>query len=156
EKAVAEDPNYAAAQAMLASAYQARSELDPSGPWLQKGDAAAETAIRLAPTMAEAQRAYAGAFRYSGKLKEALDAYLGAFELDPTNDRTAVAVGNAAGHLGRPDIALRWYDKAVRRESRPGLYAEFIGDAWTDLSEDARAESAFQTAITFRPDLSGA
>jgi serine/threonine protein kinase/tetratricopeptide (TPR) repeat protein len=156
EKAVEEDPNYGAAYAMLASGYQARSELDPSGPWLQKGKAAAESAIRLAPTMAEAQRANAGTFRYTGKLREALDAYLTAFELDQASDRAAVAVGNAVWHLGRPDLALRWYDKAVHRQSRPGIYAEFIGDAWSDLGEDARAEGAFRTAITFRPDLSGA
>jgi tetratricopeptide (TPR) repeat protein len=106
--------------------------------------------------MAEAQRANAGTFRYTGKLREALDAYLTAFELDQASDRAAVAVGNAVWHLGRPDLALRWYDKAVHRQSRPGIYAEFIGDAWSDLGEDARAEGAFRTAITFRPDLSGA
>lgn len=156
EKAIEVDPNYGAAYAMVASACQARSQLDPSGPWLQKGNAAAETAIRLAPTMAEAQRAYAGTFRYRGQLKEALDAYLSAYELDQTSDRAAATVGNAVWHLCRPDLALRWYEKAVRREPRPGIYAEYVGDAWSDLADDTRAEAPFHTAATFRPDLSGA
>jgi tetratricopeptide (TPR) repeat protein/tRNA A-37 threonylcarbamoyl transferase component Bud32 len=156
EKAVEEDPNYGAAYAMLASAYQARSELDPSGAWLEKGNAAAETAIRLAPTMPEAQRAQAGMFRYRGQLKQALDAYTSAYELDQTGDRAAVMVGRTLAQLGRPDLALRWYEKAVRREPRPGIYAEYIGDAWSDLADDTRAEAPFYTAATFRPDLSGA
>jgi len=156
EKAVEEDPNYGAAYAMLASAYQARSELDPSGPWLEKGNAAAETAIRLAPTMPEAQRAQAGMFRYRGQLKQALDAYTSAYELDQTSDRAAVMVGRTLAQLGRPDLALRWYDKAVHREPRPGIYSEYIGDALSDLGEDAQAEAAFHRAAEFRPDLSGA
>jgi tetratricopeptide (TPR) repeat protein/TolB-like protein/tRNA A-37 threonylcarbamoyl transferase component Bud32 len=156
EKAVEADPNYGAAYAMLASACQARSELDPAGPWLEKGNAAAEVAIRLAPRLAEAQRAYAGTFRYRGQLKEAFDAYLSAFELDQTSDRAAATVGNAVAPLGRPDLALRWYDKAVHREPRPGIYSEYIGDAWSELGEDARAKAAFRNAAEFRPDLSGA
>jgi tetratricopeptide (TPR) repeat protein len=106
--------------------------------------------------MAEAQRAHAGTLRYRGQLKEALDACLTAFELEQTSDRAAYAVGDAASHVGRPDLALRWYDKAVRRQARPGLYAEYIGDAWSELGEAAKAEGAFHTAATFRPDLSGA
>jgi tetratricopeptide (TPR) repeat protein/TolB-like protein len=156
EKAIEADKNYGAAYAALASACQAHSELDPFGPWLQKGNAAAEIAIRLVPTMAEAQRAYAGTLRYRGQLKEALDAYLTAFELDQISDRAAGAVGNAEWHLGRPDLALRWYEKAVRREPRPGIHAEYIGHAWIDLADDTRAEEPFHTAATFRPDLSGA
>ena len=156
EKAIEEDPNYAAAYAMLASACQSRSELDPSGPWLRKGNAAAEIAIRLAPALAEAQRAQAGILRYRGQLPEALDAYLSAYELDQSSDRAAATVGNVEGQLGRPHLALRWYDKAVRRESRPGIYSEYFGDAWSDLGEDVKAETAFRTAIVFRPDLAGA
>jgi serine/threonine protein kinase/tetratricopeptide (TPR) repeat protein len=156
EKAIEEDPSYAAAYAMLASACQSRSELDPSGPWLRKGNAAAEIAIRLAPTMAEAQRAQAGILRYRGQLREALDAYLTAYELDQSSDRATATIGNVQGQLGRPDLALRWYDKAVRRETRPGIYSEFFGDAWSDLTEDVLAEEAFQKAIIFRPDLAGA
>jgi serine/threonine protein kinase/tetratricopeptide (TPR) repeat protein len=156
EKAIEVDSNYGAAYAMLASACQAHWELDPSGSWLQKGNTAAETAIRLAPMMAEARRAYAGTFRYRGQLKEALNTYLSAYELDQTSDRAAATVGNAVADLGRPDLALRWYQKAVRRQARPGIYSEHIGDAWTDLGEDSRAETAFRTAGVFRPDLSDA
>jgi serine/threonine protein kinase/tetratricopeptide (TPR) repeat protein len=156
EKAIEADANYGAAYAMLASAYQARSELDPSGPWLEKANAAAETAIRLAPTMPEAQRAQAGMFRYRGQLKQALDAYISAYELDQTSDRAAVMVGRTLAQLGRPDLALRWYDKAVHREPRPGIYSEYIGDARSDLGEDTQAEAAFHRAAEFRPDLSGA
>jgi tetratricopeptide (TPR) repeat protein len=156
EKAIEEDPNYGAAYAMLASACQARSELDPSGPWLEKGNRAAENAIRLAPMLSEAQRASAGTFRYRGQFKQALEAYLSAFELDQTSDRAAATVGNAVADLGRPDLALKWYEKARRRQPRPGLYSEYIGDALSELGQVSGAESAFRNAIIFRPDLPGA
>ena len=104
EKAIEVDPNYGAAYAMLASACQAHWELDPTGPWLQKGNAAAKSAVRIVPTMAEAQRAQAGLLRYRGELKKALDAYLSAFELDQTSDRAAATVGNAAADLGRQTL----------------------------------------------------
>jgi serine/threonine protein kinase/tetratricopeptide (TPR) repeat protein len=156
QKAIEVDPDYGAAYAMLASTCQAHWELDPSGPWLQKGNVAAKYAVRLVPTMAEAQRAQAGLLRYRGQLKEALDAYLNAYELDQTSDRAAATVGNAEADLGRPDLALRWYDKAVRRQPRPGIYSEHIGDACTDLGEDRRAEAAYREASVFRPDLSDA
>jgi Tfp pilus assembly protein PilF/TolB-like protein/tRNA A-37 threonylcarbamoyl transferase component Bud32 len=156
EKAIDEDPSYAAAYAMLASACQSRSELDPSGPWLAKGNVAAATAIKLAPTLAEAQRAQAGILRYQGQLRASLDGYLTAYELDPSNDRAAATIGNVQGQLGRPDLALRWYEKAVRRETRPGIYSEYIGRAWTDLGEELLAEKAFRAAMVFRPDLPGA
>jgi serine/threonine protein kinase/tetratricopeptide (TPR) repeat protein len=156
EKAVEADPNYGAAYAMLAAAYESRADLDPSGAWLQKGNAAAEVALRLVPTSAVAQHAYAGILRHRGQFKEALDAYITAYELDQTNDRAAAVIGNTISALGRPDLAMRWYEKAVSRQSRPGIYSEYIGNSWSDLGEDARAESEFRTAITFRPDLSGA
>jgi tetratricopeptide (TPR) repeat protein/TolB-like protein/tRNA A-37 threonylcarbamoyl transferase component Bud32 len=156
EKAIEEDPKYAAAYAMLASACQSRSELDPSGPWVKKGNTAAEIAVRLSPTLGEAQRAQAGILRYRGQLEEALDTYLIAYELDQSSDRAAATIGNVEGQLGRPHLALKWYEKAVRRQSRPGIYAEYFGDAWSDLGEEARAEKAFRTATIFRPDLAGA
>jgi tetratricopeptide (TPR) repeat protein len=112
--------------------------------------------MRLVPTSAVAQHAHAGILRHRGQFKEALDAYITAYELDQTNDRAAAIVGNTVSALGRPDLALRWYEKAVHRQPRPGIYSEYIGDSWSDLGEDARAESEFRTAITFRPDLSGA
>jgi len=155
EKAVATDPSYAAAYAILASSYQAHSELDSTGLWLSKGSIAADMAIKLAPMMPEAHRARGGTLRFRGQFRQSLDSYLSAYELDPTSDRAAATLGNVTEHIGRPDLSLRWYAKAVRREARPGIYAEYIGDAWSDLGEDIRAESAYRRAITFRPDLCG-
>ncbi len=154
EKAVGADPGFAIAHAMLASAYQARSELDPSGPWLERGMREASLAIRLEPMLPEAHRALAGNYRYQGQLTKSLDSYLSAYELEP-NDRSAGAVGNLVEQLGRPDVALCWLEKAVHLEPRPGIHSEFIGNAWTDLGRYGDAEAAYARSITFRPDLSG-
>jgi tetratricopeptide (TPR) repeat protein len=64
-------------------------------------------------------------------------------------------VGNVLEQIGRPDLALRWLDKASRIEPRPGIWMEYIADAWTDLGEDEEAATGYARSITFRPDLPG-
>jgi serine/threonine protein kinase/tetratricopeptide (TPR) repeat protein len=150
--AVKIDPNYGQAHAMLASACQARSGVDPEGKWLEQAETATAAALRLAPMLPESHRAHAGNLRIKGFLRASLDSYLTAYELDPSNGRAAATLGNVCDFLGRPDLAISWFEKATRREARP-FYADNFGDAWMDLAEYAEAEKAYQTAAVFRPDL---
>ena len=155
KKSVAADPRFARAQALLASSYLSRSELEPTGPWLEKGLAAARLAIQLEPMLPEAHRAFAGTFRYQGQMRRSIDSFLSAYELDPFDHRNAGMLGNLLEQIGRPDLALRWLDKAARIEPRPGLWMEYIADALMDLGEEEAAAAAYSRSITFRPDLSG-
>jgi tetratricopeptide (TPR) repeat protein len=72
--------------------------------------------------------------------------------LDPSSSRAAAILGYLHETLGRPDLALLWFEKASRRESRP-IYADNIAAAWMDLGNYEQAEKAYQTAAEFRPDL---
>ena len=155
EKSVSADPQFARAQALLASSYLSRSELDPNGPWLEKGFAAASLAIRLGPMLPDAHRAFAGTFRYRGQMRRSVDSFVSAYELDPTDHLNAGMLGNVLEQIGRPDLALRWLEKAARVEPRPGLWMEYIADASRDLGEVDEAAAAYSRAITFRPDLPG-
>jgi tetratricopeptide (TPR) repeat protein len=152
-KAIEIDANYAEAQAMLASACQARAQTSPSAKsLLVEADAAVNTALRIAPMLPEAYRARAGILRRRGHLRASLDPFLTAYELDPADERTLVLLGDAHEQTGRPDLALGWFEKVLRLGVRP-YFADNIGNAWTDLGDYERAEKAYNTALIFRPDL---
>jgi serine/threonine protein kinase/tetratricopeptide (TPR) repeat protein len=146
------DPNYGQAYAMLATTCQQRSATDPNPRLLQEADAAAATALKIAPLLPEAHLAKADNLYFHGELRASIDSYLTAYELDPTSGRAAAKLGYAYALVGRPDLAISWFDKATRRETRP-IYADNIGSAWFDLGDYEKAEQAFQTAAVFRPDL---
>jgi serine/threonine protein kinase len=152
-KAVQIDPNYAEAQALLASACQARAQLDPAAKsLLLEADAAVSAALRIAPMLPEAYRAKAGILRRRGNLQASLDPFLTAYELEPADQRTLALLGDVHEQIGRPDLALRWLEKAVRLQIRP-FFSDIIGNAWTTLGNYDQAEKAYDAAIIFRPDL---
>jgi protein kinase/serine/threonine-protein kinase len=151
-KAVEIDPNYAVAHAMLGSACQARAQTDPTRDWLAEADAATAVALRIAPMLPEGHRARAGTLRRHGQLRASLDSFLTAYELEPATGRTAALLGDTYEQIGRPDLALRWFEKAARRQTQP-LFADNLGNAWTSLGEYDKAEKAYSTAIIFKPDL---
>ena len=151
QKAVEIDPSFGKAYAMLASACQARARIEPTGDWLERAEAAAAIALRLAPMLPESHHAYAGTLRERGHVRLSMDAYLLAYELNPADARVAAAIGNAYNFLGRLDLAVLWLEKAARQETRP-LYSDGLGEAWADLGEYSEAEKAFNMALVFRPD----
>ncbi len=151
-KAVEIDPNYAVAYAMLGSACQARAQTDPTHDWLAEADAATAVALRMAPMLPEAHRARAGTLRRHGQLRASLDSFLTAYELEPAPWRSAALLGDTYEQVGRPDLAIGWFEKAARRQTQP-LFADNLGNAWTSLGDYDEAEKAYRTAIIFKPDL---
>jgi serine/threonine protein kinase/tetratricopeptide (TPR) repeat protein len=152
QKAVEIDPNFGKAYAMLASACQARVRIEPTEGWLERAEAAAAIALRLAPMLSESHYAYAGTLRRRGQVRSSMDAYLLAYELNPGEARVAAAIGNTCNFLGQLDLAVLWLEKAARRENRP-LFSDALGEAWADLGEYAEAEKAFNISLVFRPDV---
>lgn len=146
------DRNYPQAYAMLASASSFRASFESNGRWLDQSDTALATALRLAPTLPETQTARANNLLRHSHVRAAIDAFLGAYELDSGNARAAANAGYVYDAVGRPDLAIRWFEKATRREVRP-IYADNIGDAWTNLGDYEKAEQSYKTAGIFRPDL---
>lgn len=152
EEALKLDPNYGQAHAMLAMACQLRAITDPSSGWLERADGAVTAALKIAPLLPESHLAKGDNLGQHAQLRASIDEYLIAYELDPANGRAAAKLGYAYDRLGRPDMALRWFQKAANRETRP-VYADNIASAWTDLGYYDDAENAFRTAAIFRPDL---
>ena len=151
-KAVEIDPDYAVAYAMLGSACQARAQTDRTHDWLAQADAATAVALRMAPMLPEAHRARGGTLRRHGRLRDSVDSYLTSYELEPATSRSAAMLGDTYEQIGRPDLALRWFEKAARRQTQP-LFADNLGNAWTSLGDYEQAEKAYRAAIIFKPDL---
>jgi len=63
-----------------------------------------------------------------------------------------VILGDGYELIGRPDLAIGWFEKATRRQIQPG-FADRLGNAWTDLGDYEKAERAYTAAIVFKPDL---
>jgi serine/threonine protein kinase/Flp pilus assembly protein TadD len=151
-KAVEIDPGYAVAHAMLGNACQARAQTDPTHDWLAEAEVATAIALRIAPMLPEAHHARAGTLRRHGQLRASLDSFLTAYELEPAAWRSATLLGDTYEQVGRPDLALGWFEKAARRQTQP-LFADNLGNAWTSLGDYDKAEKAYNTAIIFKSDL---
>jgi len=151
-KAIEIDHNYAVAYAMLASACQARAQIDPTGPWLAEAESAVARALEISPMLPEGHRARAGTLRRRGQMQASIDSFLTAYELDPANGRTAALLGDVYDQIGRPDLAIGWFEKATHRLTQP-FFADNIGNAWTSLGEYDKAAEAYEAAIIFKPDL---
>jgi tetratricopeptide (TPR) repeat protein len=136
---------------MLGTLYSLMA-LQPGGDWIAQAEQETATALKLAPMLPESRLAHGEILARHGRLQASIDECMTAYELDPATVRTAGKVGDAYARTGRPDLAIRWYEKATRREVRP-LCADILGDAWMDLGEFEKAEAAYKIAAVFRPDL---
>jgi tetratricopeptide (TPR) repeat protein len=138
---------------MLATACQGRAQTDPAAKsLLAEADAAVDAALRIAPMLPEAHRAKAAILRRRGHLRASLDPFLTAYELEPADERALGLLGEVYDQIGRPDLALGWFEKGLRLQIRP-FFPEGIGNAWTSLGDYEQAEKAHEAAIIFRPDL---
>ena len=154
QKAVEADPDYALAHAMLATASNSASGLHRSEARLTAARQAAERAIELDPTLAEGHRALGTYHAYQGDSFAALECHSRAYELEPENARVAGSIGYEWHQLGRPELALAWFERAMRRDLQPGAWAAYVGDLLTDIGEDDEAKTAFLQSCEFRPGLS--
>jgi tetratricopeptide (TPR) repeat protein/TolB-like protein/tRNA A-37 threonylcarbamoyl transferase component Bud32 len=150
-KAIEIDSAYAQPHAILGTLYGLMA-LQPGGEWLAQADEETAIALKLAPMLPESRLAHGEVLARHGQLHASIDECVTAYELDPCAARIAAKVGDSYFRTGRADLAIRWYEKAMRRDARP-LYADILGDAWTDLGDFEKAQASYETAAVFRPDL---
>jgi serine/threonine protein kinase/Tfp pilus assembly protein PilF len=153
-KAIEIDSAYAQPHAMLGTLYGLMA-LQPGGDWIAQADEETATALKLAPMLPESRLAHGEILARHGQLHASIDECVTAYELDPVAARIAAKVGDSYSRTGRADFAIRWYEKATRRQVRP-LCADMLGDAWMDLGDFEKAEAAYKIAAVFRPDLPAA
>jgi tetratricopeptide (TPR) repeat protein len=152
EQALKLEPNSAVAHAYLASAAGVRLHYTPEAHFLEQSEKEAREALRLEPDSPDAHRALAGIFYNTGNLSEALEQALLAIEAQGPEERVSNLLGMTLQAMGQPGRALAWLDMAKHLASLPGDYDPIIGDCWTLLGDDQRAEDAYRRAINLRPE----
>ena len=153
EKAIAADSSLAPAHAFLAIARIARWFLGGRPDLLQLAEAAAKNAVKLDPQLGEGHRALSLILEQQGHIIESREEAFRAIELDGIDEGTASRVAGTTRALGRPDISLSWLRIMKHLQSQPARGDFVIGDAWSDLCEDAKAEQAYHATSELRPDL---
>jgi serine/threonine protein kinase/tetratricopeptide (TPR) repeat protein len=152
EKALQLEPQSALVHAYLASSAACRTYFVADENLLSLAEREAREASRLAPDSGAVLRVVAGVHYQRGQFAAALETGLHAIETDALDGKTAALLGMIFNHLGQPGQALRWFELAKRRDSRPGEYECYIGDCWADLGDYEKASAAYQRAVDLHPE----
>ncbi|HEX8279978.1 MAG TPA: hypothetical protein VF551_01265, partial [Chthoniobacterales bacterium] len=152
EKALKLQPASALAHSYLARSLSARSRLSDEPDLLVRAEAAARESLRLAGTAVEARRALPGIIYLKGDIRGAIDEALNTVEAAGPDEAVTGILGAAYSSLGRPDLALSWYQVARQCEARPGEFLSLIADCWAALEQDEKALEFYNLASDFRPD----
>jgi tetratricopeptide (TPR) repeat protein len=153
EKALTIEPNSAIAHAYLCSTQTARAHFVPDSELLERAEKEAREALRLEPNLPDGHRGLAGVFFHRNQFAQALEEQLRAVEAGGPEERVASFIGWTLITLGKPNRALNWLEMAKHWTSVPGSHDAMIGDCWTLLHEDAKAETAYRRAMDLRPEV---
>ena len=118
-KAVALDPNFAAAQARMAYRFIFMGYYDDPS-YVDKGMAEAQAAIRLDPALPSPHFALGTAYGIKGMGPLSRQAFLRAIELDPNNNSAMNNLSIAEMQYGRLEDSLYWARRAFVRSGKHG------------------------------------
>ncbi len=159
-------PTSALARANFAIAAVNRSGMDhegvppPDPQLIAKAEAFGKEAIHFESATGKTHRALAFVYLTKDNLPKAREETLVAIEMSGLQG-CAAFLGNIVQDMGRPDLAVKWYQIAKHWRLQPATnegYAladhfidgeslpldHVLGDCWADLSEDDRAEVAYK------------
>jgi TolB-like protein/tetratricopeptide (TPR) repeat protein len=156
ERAIGIDPNYAAAHAALsrtltvfANNYATRAEIPD---YYRRAIAAARSAVRLAPNMAEGHSAL-GFVLFNGQLdaRGAAAPYQRSYELGYGNAEILSAYANFAGRIGRFDEGREAIARAQQLDPLNPIVFRNAGLLEYAARSFAAAENQFRTALSINP-----
>ena len=155
-RALEVDPKYARAWALMAlcELYQ-RSR----GVGKETGLCAAETALSLDPTLAEAHAAKGEALCQLGRIPEALAAHEEALRLAPDSYDVRVSFGMTCMQIGRTEAAIEHFERAAQLLESDYMCLSLAGACYLALGRHAEHKSAawrslvrVDKEISLRPD----
>lgn len=153
EGALQAEPLSLTARSYLMMAYLGRDLLSSNPPLIERADQLAQATLAIAPQDPSVNRALSFAHGIHGRAKEAMEFALRAIEYGDRSGRPLGQIAYDWRMLGRPDKAIRWYEKAKRSQQPASDYENLIGDCFADVGLDAQAEQAYDSATQFRPDI---
>ncbi|GAB3024732.1 tetratricopeptide repeat protein [Bowmanella dokdonensis] len=144
----------------LASGHLASPE---SRRQLDRAQALAERAVRLAPENSRVHRSLGFVYSAQGKFEAALTAYHKAVQFNPDAWGALINIGDVLEITGRPEQALPFFEKAYAAMTR--LYEEqsarimpwyadmgaLIGEKYADLGQPQEAEVWFRKVLSQAP-----
>jgi len=113
QRAIAEDPAYAQAQAELAQAYWYKYSATKDPQWADQAKSAVKAARDQNSQLPEVQLAIANTSRWTGAYPEAVSAFQRALELDPENVEAYLGLGGTYDSLGRTREAEQAFRHAI-------------------------------------------
>jgi TolB-like protein/Tfp pilus assembly protein PilF len=143
---VALDPDFAPAWAGLSRQYL---RAEPYGA--DSARVAAETAVRLQPSLAEAHLALGSSIQDDAFAR--MTAYRRALELNPNNPRILWFVGTWAGERGQWDDAMDLFERAVENDPTYWTPIRGLGLMYQRVGRFEDAERMFERAISVNPGL---
>jgi serine/threonine protein kinase/tetratricopeptide (TPR) repeat protein len=152
EEAVRAAPTSIAARSYLALAYLGRNFLTANPTHMKRAFAAANEALALDHDNPAPHRALCSLYTSTGQFEQALEHGLIALETGDPSERALGQIAFVWKELGHPEKAIRWFGKAKVSERQPADYDALLGDCWMLLTEDDRAQQAYQAAANFHPD----
>jgi adenylate cyclase len=144
QRALEIDPQYARAWALIAvcqSALRVRGEEGDSGL------AAAEKALALDPTLAEAHAARGRVLADLGRFDEAIAAHEESLRLEPDSPEARFNYGRTCYHLGRHEEAIEHFERSAQLSETSFGSLSFMAQIYRTLGRDDDARHAARRAL---------
>ncbi|CAN7752725.1 adenylate/guanylate cyclase domain-containing protein [Mesorhizobium sp. LjNodule214] len=160
QRALNSDPSYARAWALIALC---QAILHTSGKSEETGLSAAEKALALDSTLAEAHAAKGRALAELGRLNEALAAHEESLRLEPDSNDVRHSFGRTCSWLGRHEDAVTHFERAAQLLDTDYASPGFLSQSYKSLGRNEEAKSSarwelerIEREISLRPDNANA
>jgi adenylate cyclase len=155
EKAIALDPTFALAYALLGMTYFGEWSLqwsqDPQT--LERAFALAQQAVALDDSLPVAHRVLGLVYQWKKQPAQAIAALERAIALDPNDADSYASLAHILNFTGKPEEALRLAQKAMRLNPHyPSFYSATLGTAYLSTGRYEEAIAAFKEALIRNPD----
>jgi tetratricopeptide (TPR) repeat protein len=152
-KAIDAEPKSILARTEFSRAITTRTHYQFDTALLAAASKAAREAVELDAFSGEAHRALASVLFHTGGATDSLNEILRFIELSGPDVPAIALSGSLWRILGHPEKALSWFSIMAQWQRRPAEDIWIIGDCWTDLGEDAKAEAIYRRAVELYPQL---
>jgi tetratricopeptide (TPR) repeat protein/tRNA A-37 threonylcarbamoyl transferase component Bud32 len=152
-KAIDAEPKSVLARTEFARAVTTRTHYQYDAVLLALATTAAHEAAALDPLSGEAHRALASVLFHTGRPIDSLHEILRFIQLNGPDVPAIALTGSLWRILGHPEKALAWFTIMAQWQRRPAEDIWIIGDCWTDLGDNAKAEAIYRRASELYPHL---